>query len=117
MCVCACVCVCVCVCVCGTSSYGEVFEVINFQSPCTRQFVSAANSVRGDVATCPDKKGHTFIESIGGSPEAAARWSVGSCPARCARVAYQSAMCTMPSLVLPQIPLMIGRQANPALLI
>jgi hypothetical protein len=71
---------------------GEVADVISFQSPSTTQFESTGNATRGEdvLPLTSVRNGHTFTESIGGRPAAAARWSVGSPPARVIKVPYQS---------------------------
>lgn len=57
---------------------------------------------RGDVMFSPLIIGHRLMESIAGSPAAAALWSVGSTPARCANVAYQSQTAANPSWSVPR---------------
>ena len=66
-----------------------------------RQLGLMGSSVRAGTVVRPMSIGQTFTLSIGGRPEAAARWSVGSTPAIAARVPYQSAIEIVPSHVVP----------------
>mmetsp|Transcript_17446 Transcript_17446/g.35228 ORF Transcript_17446/g.35228 Transcript_17446/m.35228 type:complete len:202 (+) Transcript_17446:379-984(+) len=59
--------------------------------------------MRGDVAFRPERYGHRLMESIGGSPAAAAEWSTGSAPASAANVAYTSHTAVRPPSLRPCI--------------
>mmetsp|Transcript_1282 Transcript_1282/g.3171 ORF Transcript_1282/g.3171 Transcript_1282/m.3171 type:complete len:254 (+) Transcript_1282:342-1103(+) len=73
-----------------------------FHWPCTSRSRVTRMELRGDVRFWPLSIGHMSSESIGGSPEAAAQWSVGDTPANPQSVAYQSAMCSIPSSRVPR---------------
>ena len=47
---------------------------------------------RGAVLFCPERSGHIFIESTGGSPALAARSSVAGTPAKAENVALRTDM-------------------------
>jgi hypothetical protein len=52
---------------------------------------SSGRTALGEVPFRPEISGHTSMLSIGGRPELAASWSVGSWPASPANVAYPAA--------------------------
>jgi hypothetical protein len=56
-------------------------------------FWSSWISVRGGVWLLPVRYGQRLTESMGGSPAAAASVSVGSCPAKYAKVLYLGLKC------------------------
>jgi hypothetical protein len=72
----------------GYSGYSEYSEYSGYSV--YRQYPEEpmASFIRGEVLCSPEMYGHKLTESIGGRPEAAARWSVGSTCARWAKVAY-----------------------------